>query len=103
MMGMQRPMLLNISIQSTFQTFLRMNSNSKSAHLSFCYAILVHLPDCAMEHVFVSPASVRGSLNAKYLEVNMLAIWLSSHGFLSRHLLLRIYLLSFDGPNFPYD
>src|SRR5947207_14117183 len=59
MMGMQRPMLLNISIQSTFQTFLCMNSNSKSAHLSFCYAILVHLPDCAMEHAFMSPASVK--------------------------------------------
>src|SRR5947207_6208335 len=69
MMGMQRPMLLNISIQSTFQTFLCMNSNSKSAHLSFCYTILVHLLDCAMEHAFMSPASVRESLNAKYLVV----------------------------------
>ena len=27
--------------------------------LSFCYAILVHLLDCAMEHVFVSSESVR--------------------------------------------
>src|SRR5437762_10335674 len=96
MMRMQRPMLLNTSIQSTFQTFLRMNSNSKSAHRSFCYEILVHLPDCAMEHAFVSPVSVKESLNAKYLAANMLAISLLYYGFLSCHLLLCIYLLCFD-------
>src|SRR6266496_339462 len=48
----------NTSIRSTFQTFLCMNSNSKSAHLSFCYATSVH---CVMEHAFMSPASVRES------------------------------------------
>src|SRR5208282_2468343 len=101
-MGMQRPMLLNISIQSTFQTFLRINSNSKSAHPSFCYEISIHLPDCAMEHVFVSSVSIKESLNAKYSAANMLAIWLLYHGFLCRHLLLRTYLSTFDGPNFPY-
>src|SRR5438477_9049372 len=103
MMGMQRPMLLNTSIQSTFQTFLHMSSNSKSVYLSFCYAILVHLLDYAMEHAFVSSASIRESLNVKYWAVNMLAIQLSYHGFLSHHLLLQICLLSFDGLNFPYD
>src|SRR6266496_4689068 len=103
MRRMRRPMRLNTSIQSTFLIFLRMNSNSKSAQLSFCYAILVHLPDCAMEHAFVSPASVKESLNAKYLAANMLAIWLLYHGSLSRHLLLRTYLSSFNGPNFPYN
>jgi len=54
-----------ISRQSTFKTFLHINTNSKSPHLSFCYAILAHLPDCAVEHAFVWPVLVGGLQNAR--------------------------------------
>lgn len=74
MMEMQRSMLLDTSIQPIFQIFLRVNSNSNSTHLSFCYEILVHLSNCVMEHTFMSPTLVRESLNAKFLEINMLTI-----------------------------
>src|SRR5579859_5238947 len=100
---MQRLTQLNTSTQSIFRPFLRTNSNSKSARPSFCSAISVNLMDYAMEHAFASPSSLGELFNVKYLQVNMLAIWPSYHVFLSPRLLLQIYLLSFDGPNFLCD
>ena len=45
-------------------------------------AISAHRQDCAMEHAFVLYGSVKESLNAKSLPVNMQGTWFSYHAFL---------------------